>query len=145
MNRTETAVAYFKQGFSCSQAVLAAFSDGTSLDRETALKVAGGFGGGIARMGLTCGAVTGAIMVIGLKHAAASPDEEAKKKTYQIVQNFVMEFKARNGSITCRELLKCDMSTPEGAGEVKRRGLINTVCPKLVADAAAVLESILDK
>ena len=65
MNRAETAVATFKGGFNCSQAVLSVFCEELGLDKETAARIAGGFGGGIGHLGETCGAVTGAIMAMG--------------------------------------------------------------------------------
>jgi C_GCAxxG_C_C family probable redox protein len=114
------------------------------LDREQALRVAGAFGGGMARMGETCGVVTGSMMTIGLKHGKAkASDDEAKERTYGLVIEFVDWFKARHGSIVCRELLNCDMSTPEGLQKFKDRNLIETHCVKFIKDAAEMLEEIL--
>ena len=144
MSRMEKAVACFKKGFSCSQAILSTFTEGTELDRETALKVAAGFGGGMARMGLTCGAVTGAYMALGIKHGATSAeDQQAKQKTYQFVRDFTAKFKSRNGSCVCKELLGgIDLSTPEGQEQAKRADVLNTLCPKFVQDAAEILEEM---
>jgi C_GCAxxG_C_C family probable redox protein len=144
-DRVEAAVSFFKQGFNCSQAVFAVFADQFGIDEETALKISAGFGGGIGAQGLTCGAVTGAIMVIGLKHGGTKPeDTDAKKQTYRLARELSKRFKERNcGTIECRELLKCDMSTKEGYEEAKKRDVHNTVCPKFVADAAEILEEIL--
>lgn len=144
MHTVENAVSCFKEGFSCSQAVLSAFAQQFGLDRETALKVAGAFGGGMGRMGETCGAVTGAFMVIGLKYGKTrAEDEQTKEKAYSLVKEFVEKFKSRNGSIVCRELLGCDLSTPEGARIAKEKNLTATVCPKFVQDAAEIIEQIL--
>lgn len=144
MTKPEHAVSCFKEGFSCSQAVLSTYGPELGLDRQTALKAAQPFGGGMARMGETCGAVTGAFMVIGLKHGRTRTDDrEAKEKTYELVQEFVRRFKSRNGSIVCRELLGYDMSTPEGKRLVEEKGLIDTLCPKLVQDASEIVEDIL--
>lgn len=144
MNRAESAVSDFRRGFSCSQAVLAAFAESLELDRNTALKLGAGFGGGMGRMALTCGAVTGAFMVIGLKHGATDAgDREAKEKTQRIVREFAGRFKERNSSITCRDLLHCDISTLEGFEEAKEKNFLMTVCPKLVRDAVEILEEIL--
>jgi C_GCAxxG_C_C family probable redox protein len=115
------------------------------LDREQALKVAGAFGGGMARMGETCGVVTGSMMTIGLKYGKTkASDDEAKEKTYRLVIEFVDKFKVRYGSIVCRELLDCDMSTPEGLQKFKDRNLIETHCVKFVKDAVEMLETILN-
>jgi C_GCAxxG_C_C family probable redox protein len=110
-----------------------------------ALKVSGAFAGGMGRMGETCGAVTGAFMVIGLKYGnTRAKDRRRKEKAYNLVREFVDEFKSRNKSILCRELLDCDISTPEGAKIARERELFTTLCPKLVRDAAEIIEDMLD-
>jgi C_GCAxxG_C_C family probable redox protein len=109
------------------------------------LRIACGFGGGM-RMAKTCGAVTGAFMVIGLKHGQARPeDKESKEKTYRLVTEFVKRFESRNGSVICKELLGCDISTPEGMKTAQARDLFSTLCPKMVLDAADILAEILSK
>jgi C_GCAxxG_C_C family probable redox protein len=144
MNRIETAVSRFNDGFSCSQAILSTFSEQFGLDRDTALKLAAGFGGGMGRMAGSCGAVTGAFMVLGLKYSAVSPDDrQTKELTYQKVRDFAARFKERNDSVECRELLGHDISTTEGLQFVKEKELISTLCPKFVRDAAEILEEML--
>jgi C_GCAxxG_C_C family probable redox protein len=145
MNRVEIAVSCFEQGFSCSQAVLSTYGPELGLDRETALKVAGAFGGGMGRMGETCGAVTGAFMVIGLEYGmTGAEDEQAKERAYSLVREFVDKFKSRNGSIVCRELLGCDIGVPEIREVIKEEGLFATRCPQFVRDAAEIIERILE-
>lgn len=142
--RSEKAVACFKEGFACSQAVLSAFADEFGLDRALALKVAAGFGGGMGRTAQTCGAVTGAYMVIGLKYGSTdAQNRDAKEKTYRQVREFNERFKSRHGCLLCRELLGCDISTPAGLDEAKQKNLLTTVCPKVVGDAVAILEKLL--
>jgi C_GCAxxG_C_C family probable redox protein len=115
------------------------------LDREQALRIAGAFGGGMARMGETCGVVTGSMMAIGLKHGKTKAfDDEAKERTYRLVNEFVDKFKARHNSIVCKDLLDCNMSTPEGLQEFKNRNLIETHCARFVREAAEMLEEILN-
>ena len=144
MNKVNQAVSCFKSGFSCSQAILSTFGKELGLDKNTALKVSGAFGGGMAGMAETCGAVTGAFMVIGLKYGKTKPeDEEAKRKAYSLVKEFVKKFTAKKSSIICRELLGCDISTTEGIQMFKDKNLINIICPKLVENAAEILEEIL--
>lgn len=143
-DRIEQAVSCFNEGLSCSQAVLASYASDFGLERNMALKVAAGFGGGMGRMAQTCGAVTGACMVIGLKYGATSAqDRLAKEKTYQLVRLFNERFTARNPSVICKELLGCDISTPAGLDAAKERDLFSTLCPKLVRDAAEILEELL--
>ena len=112
-NATETAVSCFQQGFSCSQAILSTFGEQFGLNRDTALKLAAGFGGGMGRMAGTCGAVTGAFMILGLKYGAVSSDDmQAKELTYEKVREFAARFKERGGSLVCRELLGYDINSP---------------------------------
>ena len=145
MDKVERAVSCFKEGFSCSQALLSTYGAQFGLNREMALKVSGAFGGGMGRMAETCGAVTGAFMVIGLKYGKTRvEDEQTEEKAYSLVKEFVDKFKSRNGSIICRELLGCDISTPKGMALAKEKKLIATLCPKFVQDAAEIIEQILE-
>jgi C_GCAxxG_C_C family probable redox protein len=144
MNLAESAVSCFRDGYSCSQAVFSTYAEALGMDRDTALKVSAGFGGGMGRMAETCGAVTGAMMVIGLKHGSADVnDAEARAKTYDLVRQFAEEFQAKHGSLDCRDLLGCDISTAEGRQQAHERNTRETVCPQLVRDAAEVLEKML--
>jgi C_GCAxxG_C_C family probable redox protein len=143
MNHSDSAAAVFSQGLSCSQAVFSVYAGEYGLDKDAASKIASGFGGGMGRMGQTCGAVTGAYMVIGLKYGAATGDREAKEKTYRAIREFAEQFKAKHGALVCKDLLGCDISTPEGFGEMKKLGLHEKVCTKLVRDACEILDELL--
>ena len=144
ISRVEEAVAYFNEGFVCSQAVLSAYGVYFGLDRKIAPKIADGFGGGMARLGETCGAVTGAFMVIGLKHGRTVVEDSLEhEKVYSLVNEFVNRFTSRNRSILCRELLGCDISTPEGLQRARQQDLLATICPGYVRDAAEIIEEIL--
>ena len=115
------------------------------LTKETALKIASGFGGGMGRMAETCGAVTGAMMVLGLRFGGTTPDREAKERVYAKVREFAEQFKARNGSLVCRDLLGCDISTPEGYSIAQEKKLVSTTCPKFVRDACEILDEMLQR
>jgi C_GCAxxG_C_C family probable redox protein len=144
MSKVNDADTCFKEGFACSQSVLSAFAAEFGLNREKALRVAGAFGGGMGRMGKTCGAVTGAFMVIGLKYAKLRPeDNQTREKAYELVKEFVKRFQERNGSIECRKLLGHDISTPEGYKIIYEKGLTKELCPSFVQDAVEILEQIL--
>jgi C_GCAxxG_C_C family probable redox protein len=111
-----------------------------------ALKIAQGFGGGMGRMAQTCGAVTGAFMVLGLKYGNADiHDKKAKERIYGLVREFVRRFESRNSSISCRELLGCDISGPGGVKEAKEKGLFTSVCPKAVRDATEILDEMINE
>jgi C_GCAxxG_C_C family probable redox protein len=144
VSKSEQAVDRFRSGFNCSQAVLATFAEDYDLDLELALKVACGFGGGMGRGGHTCGAVTGAIMVLGLAESGPDPLVLASKtRVYSLVQNLMRRFAALNRTTCCRELLGCDIGTPEGYLEAQRLDLFQTRCPKYVQDAVEILEDML--
>jgi len=146
MSKADEAVRCFDNGvgFNCCQSVLATYGRELGLDRETALRLATTFGSGMARMGDTCGAVTSAMMVIGLKHGRTRvEDEDARERAYGLVHEFITRFKARNGSIVCRDLLGCDPGSPEGQAFLKETGRHKSVCPKLIRDTAEILEDIL--
>ncbi|NOR14823.1 MAG: hypothetical protein GQ544_03880 [Candidatus Aminicenantes bacterium] len=143
-DRIQESVEFFRSGFSCSQAVFAAFSESLGLKKELALKIAQPFGGGIAQRGETCGAVAGAYLVIGLKYGRTRPDDSAaKEKTYELVHEFIRRFQATHGSIVCKELLGHDLSTPEGHDRAAEAGLFDSLCPNLVKSAATLLEELL--
>jgi C_GCAxxG_C_C family probable redox protein len=145
MSQVEQAVACFSSGFNCSQSILSTYGEALGLDRQTALKLAAGFGGGMGCLGGVCGAVTGAFMVLGLKSGPTGADKAAKNRMYELVREFSRRFTARNGSIVCKSLLNCDISTPEGLVAGKEKGLFATICPKMVRDAAEILEEMLDE
>lgn len=96
----------FTQGFACSQAVFAAFSDMFGIDMDTALKISSGLGGGVGRMREVCGVVTAASMVLGMKYGTSdSADKKAKAETYSKVREFADKFKEKEDTVICRELL----------------------------------------
>jgi C_GCAxxG_C_C family probable redox protein len=142
MTRVDSAVENYENGQTCSQAIFVAFCDITGIDRESALKIASGFGSGM-RMGETCGAVTGAIMVLG---ALGSDDDcekgENRENTYKMVDDFTAQFKTLKKAISCKELLGCDVSTLEGKAQAEEQNLSTTKCPEIVRTAAEIVERI---
>ena len=144
MNNIERAVSYFKEGFNCSQALLSAYGPQLGLPEDTARRIAAPFGGGIAGMAETCGMVTGALMVIGLKAGnTKTSDRKSKRETNRVAKEFIELFQARNNSVICRDLLGCDISTSEGAKAAKDGKLFTTQCPKFARDAAEIVEEVL--
>jgi len=144
MTKSDDAHAAFISRFTCSSAVFSAFSKELGLDPDTAKKIACGFGAGVSKTGNICGAVSGALMVIGLKYGKTQADDEAAtEKTRALVRQFIHEFTQKNGSINCTELLGYDISTQEGFAAAKDSSLFMTKCPALVRDSADILEKIL--
>lgn len=144
MTNKEHALALFKEGFCCSQSVIMPYIEQWGLDRESFLKLTDAFGGGIGGMAGICGAVSGAIMVIGLKYGRTqSNDTEAKQKTRTLVKEFVKRYKDRYGFIECKHLLGEDLSTDEGMAIAKEKGLFGSKCPRLIEDAIDILDGII--
>jgi len=143
MSRADEAVRMFDRDFSCAQSVFAAFADPAEVSHATALRLASGFGGGLARSGETCGAVTGAVLALGLRHCGTpAEDPQAKLAAYPAVQEFLRRFRALHGSIACRELLGADLGTPEGRRKSQEEGLVRRRCPAFVRDAARLVEEL---
>jgi C_GCAxxG_C_C family probable redox protein len=144
MSKAENARSTFKQGFNCSQAVLSAFGEEFGLDAVMAYRVAAAFGGGMGHLGETCGAVTGAFMVIGLKYGMTIADgSQSHQEAFSAVQDFVEKFKSRHGSIVCRDLLGVDIKDHNAFREAKKQGIPQKICPKLVQDAAEIVETLI--
>lgn len=144
MSGVKDPVYMFESGLNCAQSILSTYGVKLGITTESAMKIAAGFGGGMARMAETCGAVTGAFMVLGLKFAPADAgDSDAKDKTYDAVRRFADKFSTVNGSIVCRELLGCDIGTEDGRNFAIDNQLFNTRCPKLVRCAAEIIEEML--
>lgn len=145
--RAQQAMAYFKEGYNCSQAVFLTFADKFDMDKSTALKLSSSFGGGMGRLREVCGAVSGMFMVAGILYGYDGPkDLEGKAEHYARIQELAEEFRVRNGSIVCKELLglkkKEDSPIPEKRTEeyYKKRP-----CVQVIGMAAAIMEQYLNE
>lgn len=144
MSKVGEAVSCFNSGFNCSQSILSTYGTEFGIDRDIALKLATGFGGGMGRMAETCGAVTGALMVIGLKYGKCGLDgDDKREKTYELVKEFRRRFEETNGTVVCKNLLNCDIAIESELIRARDTGLFKTVCPKMISDAAEILEDML--
>ena len=144
MSRAEEAKKQFEKGFHCAPAVLSTYSEQLGLEKALALKIACGFGAGIGRMGKTCGAVTGALMVIGLKYGQVNlADEESSQRTYTLVKEFIDRFTALHNSIECKELIGYDLSDSGELKSARESGVFQNKCPSFVYDSALILEDVL--
>lgn len=145
MNRADRAIELFNNNFNCSQAVFTVFATEYGISEELALKLATSFGGG-ARSGEMCGAVSGALMVLGLKYGYFNAENnEQKQKAYSLVNEFVNRFKEINRSIVCRDLLGYDLSKPDEFEIIASKGLCKTICPNMVRSAVNILEQMLSE
>jgi C_GCAxxG_C_C family probable redox protein len=142
----DTAEKRFLEGFSCSQSVFSSFAEAAGIDLDTALSLASSFGAGMARMGDTCGALTGGMMVLGLMFGrTAADDEEAKEKNYRLVHEFVERFDGDFGERMCRDLLGFDPGYPEASQRFKDEPELEKRCAGFVKKAAEILEEIISR
>src|SRR5665647_1809419 len=129
----EQAVAFYKQGYTCTQSILASFAKRYDLPQNLAFRIGEPFGAGTSCTNDMCGSVTGAIMVLGLQYGSAhSDDEAARAYTYQRVHELIQRFKELHGSIQCSNLLGYNLSNPEQLQTVWEKGLFIQLCPNLV-------------
>lgn len=143
MNHMEKAVEYYDNNFNCSQGVFTAFATEMGMDEKLALKIATNFGGG-ERKGELCGAVAGALMVLGLRCGHCdSKDVEGKANAYAVTTEFMNRFIEKNGSVVCRELLGYDITKAEDMSIIEEQKLFRTFCPKMVESAARILDEMI--
>lgn len=140
MTKAEKVVELFEK-YNCAQSVFAACGPSAGMSEETCLAVAGAFGGGMGRRGEVCGAVTGSLMLLGIRNGQEMVTDPVKARgpLYKKVNEFADTFKERHGSLLCRELTGCDMQTPEGQEKFKNLDVHRTVCRKLLVSAVELL------
>jgi len=144
MEKKEKALEYFRNKFNCSQAVFTVFGKEYGLSADDCLKLSCAFGGGMGRQQQTCGAVTGALIALGMKYGKGINDPEEKKQyTYLKTREFFQKFSELNGSVNCRELLDgLDMNDPEDLQKIMELKLFDLKCEKYVADAVKIVDTI---
>jgi C_GCAxxG_C_C family probable redox protein len=143
MNRSEQAKELFLSGNNCAQSVLISFAEDLKFSKELALKMAAGFGGGMGKQQETCGAVTGAIMVLGLlKGEDVNNNDELKASAYGAVKDLTRDFVAEYKTTNCRELIGCDLNTPEGSAKFKDDKIMENVCVNCVKKAVQIVEDL---
>ena len=144
-NRSETAAEMVAGSWNCAQSVLGVFCADLGLDREAAMKLASGFGAGMGKKQEVCGAVSGAVMAVGMKHGQAREDDKAAKEAaYRLSRELMDRFQAEFGSCLCRELLPgLDLASEAGHQRYKAEGWSEKVCRPCVRFAVRVLEDIL--
>jgi C_GCAxxG_C_C family probable redox protein len=143
-NKSDRATEKFMSSYNCAQSVIYPFCEETGISDDMALKISCGLGGGMGRKQEVCGAVTGGILVLGLRHGRGVNDEQpATTTTYQKTRELMSRFAERNGSYICRELLdECDLTTEAGQQEFKDRDMKNRICKVCVESAVEILEEL---
>lgn len=144
MTRIEEAADLFRGSFNCAQSVFSVFAAEMNLPRETALKIATPFGSGLAGMCGVCGAVSGALMVIGLKYGmGVDGDRESKERTYAMARDFARHFTGKHGAINCQPLIGYDLGDPLQRAAAQKEQVFETRCARFVSDAVEILERII--
>jgi C_GCAxxG_C_C family probable redox protein len=146
VKKTDKAIDYFRNSFNCSQSVFTVFGKDYGLSENDCLKIGCAFGAGMGRQQLTCGAVTGALLALGLKYGKAYGDSEDKKReTYMKTREFFTEFIRINGSSSCRELLNgLDINDADDYQKIIDQNLFVTHCEKYVTDAVEIAGEMID-
>jgi len=143
--KQEIALEAFRTGFNCAQSVISVFVDQLGYNYEQAMQTASGFGRGMGKLQATCGAATGAFMVIGLYTSGRYPDISVQKvKNNEIIQAFNKQFMEQMGARKCIDILGVDLSTREGQLKFEEDQLKSKVCEKCVATAVNILEELLE-
>lgn len=139
-NRIAAALELFKNGYNCSQSICAAFGPEAGLSRELGLAVAAPLGAGLGRSGEVCGAITGALLVLGARHWRDDLEvNEAKERVYGRVQKLLRAFKAAHGTLICRELVGQGLRTPEELAAANEKGVFQRTCAPIVHEVAQLL------
>lgn len=144
MDKKDKALEYFRNHFNCSQAVFTVFGTDHGLSENECLRTACAFGGGMGRQQLTCGALTGALMGLGLRYGKAAGDAEDKKTdTYAKARELFSEFMKINGTVSCKELLRgLDMNDPEDHKKIIELNMFEILCEKYIADSISITEKL---
>ncbi len=144
MSKADAAEQLFRDHANCAQSVLIPFAADLGVEKTTASHIASGFGGGIARLQGTCGALTGGCMALGLVIGAREPDAtKAKDATTAAFRAFQQRFVERHGASTCRALLDVDLNTEEGRAAHANSNLREKICTPCVRDAVVIIEDLL--
>lgn len=147
-SKRKKALSLFHQGYNCAQSVFAAYAEDYGIPVEQALRLAASFGAGIGRMRETCGAFSGAILVIGLETGAVDgADAAGKQRNYEAVQQLAEQFREKNGSLLCRDLLglSADGNFSNARPEARTADYYkNRPCPELVGSTCDLLDDFLE-
>lgn len=140
------AEAIFLAGYNCSQSVLQAFAPRFNLAQDIAARIATPFGAGIAFQGMQCGAVSGALLVLGLQYGNFNAEDQAAKSlAYARAREFIERFKALHQTVLCRELIGIDLDQPGEYERARALGVFEELCPLFVREAVQILSPMLEE
>ncbi|MBN2237338.1 MAG: C_GCAxxG_C_C family protein [Bacteroidales bacterium] len=144
--KQQLSVEHFKTGRNCAQSVLSVYADDFHLEKQVLLGLSSGFGAGMGRLQETCGAVTGAYMVLGLYNGSIhSNNGLLKEASYEMIQKFTTQFKEEFGTTKCKLLLDCDLNTDEGQIQFEEEKLGELICQKCISTSVKLIESLINQ
>ena len=144
MERSEKATSHFLSGCNCAQSVLLSYADDLQYSEELAKRISAGFGGGMGKQQETCGAITGAIMVLGMmKGEQGNKNDELQTFTYDLVKELLDRFKVDHGTTRCMDLIGCDLNTPEGSAKFKDEQIKEKKCVNFIETSVKIVESLI--
>jgi len=144
-SKEKSSIDYFRSGLNCAQSIVMVFAEDLKLDRELAVSVSCGFGGGMGRLQETCGAATGSFIVLGTNSCRNHSDNSDRKEAaYSDIQKFREKFTSIYGTMNCKELLKANLRTEEGQQRVKENNLTEIVCEKCIVDAVKITGELMN-
>jgi len=142
----QEAVEAFNSGFNCAQSVLKVYAGLLGFDRNMALSITSGFGSGMGRLQKTCGAVTGAYMVLSIYSSTRFTENSDRKEcAISMIQDFHKKFLEKHNVTDCRTLLNCDLQTEEGEQQFYIDNLSETVCEVCIADSIKILNELIEE
>ena len=144
-SKTKIALSKFEEGYNCAQSVAYAFADEVNIDKNILMSMSTGFGAGIGRKQEVCGAVSGAIIILGAKYGRKENEPIDKTETtYSKAQEFIGEFVKEKGTVRCSELLQgCNLLTEEGQKLFKDKNMKREICFKCIELTCNILQKIL--
>jgi C_GCAxxG_C_C family probable redox protein len=144
MDRAEIAVDTMRSGFNCAQSMVKAYAAELNADEAAVVRMAAPFGGGIGRNGYVCGAVSGAVMVIGARFGNAdAADTAARDRAYAVVSKLLEKFREEHHTVLCRELISFEINNPEGYQRAREAGVFQNRCPLFLRSVGKILDEIL--
>lgn len=143
-DKVDKAYEYFSNGYNCAQSVVNSFAEDLGFDEHLGNSFAAGFGGGMGKMGKTCGAVTGAFMVIGVFNQTMYTDVAGlKANSNRLIKRFTEKFIIHHGHLDCFHLINTDMNTQQGKDYYDENNLKEKVCKKCIANAIQITENLI--
>lgn len=134
------AIKVFSKGYNCAQSIFYAYCSKVGIKEADAERIAAGFGGGIAMNQNICGALTGAIILIGCKYFDNNDVKGSKRRVYKKVNMFLGEFEKLHGSINCKELIGVDFFAKVELQEAREKDLFNKICSRYIESICSLLE-----